>query len=108
MMASTRFGSRELDRTAIVLLIFVVSMLPYTSDFIFFHPDERHYVQGALNMLDTGEFLTPKTGEGEDRLTKPPIRRSNVVLPPPLGPSSTKYCPLSTVNETPSTALTSP
>ena len=73
MMASTRFGSRELDRTAIVLLIFVVSMLPYTSDFIFFHPDERHYVQGALNMLDTGEFLTPKTGEGEDRLTKPPI-----------------------------------
>lgn len=54
-----------------VLLAFVIGLLPYTADYLLYHPDERHYVDAGIRMLETGDYLTPRTAEGELRLKKP-------------------------------------
>lgn len=51
--------------------LFGLALAPLLVDHLLFHPDERHYVDAALNMLDTGDWLTPRTPEGELRLQKP-------------------------------------
>jgi 4-amino-4-deoxy-L-arabinose transferase-like glycosyltransferase len=50
---------------------FFVALLPMLVDQLLFHPDERHYVDGALQMLATGDWLTPSTADGAVRLQKP-------------------------------------
>ena len=54
-----------------LLLTFVAGLLPLTADYVLFHPDERHYVDAGIAMLENGDWLTPRTAEGELRLKKP-------------------------------------
>lgn len=54
-----------------LMLLFVLLVLPLAAAFVFYYPDERHYTDGALQMLQTGDWLTPRTAEGEPRLIKP-------------------------------------
>ncbi|PRD53162.1 ArnT family glycosyltransferase [Phyllobacterium myrsinacearum] len=59
---------------AILLAIaLILSLLPLASSLITHFPDERHYSNGAVIMLHTGEYLTPHTAEGNVRLKKPPF-----------------------------------
>lgn len=51
--------------------LFALALSPLLTDHVLFHPDERHYVDGGLAMLQTGDWLTPRTGNGELRLQKP-------------------------------------
>ena len=57
----------------LLLLTFVVCLVPLASDYIFFHPDERHYVDAGLKMLDSGDYLSPRRPDGGLRLKKPVI-----------------------------------
>lgn len=54
-------------------LALIVSLLPLASNLITHFPDERHYSNGAVIMLHTGDYLTPHTAEGDVRLKKPPL-----------------------------------
>lgn len=52
-------------------LMFVVCVLPYSFTYLKHHPDERHYTDAALEMVRTGDYLTPRTQYGELRFKKP-------------------------------------
>ena len=56
---------------AVVLLTFVVGLFPFTADYVLFHPDERHYADAGIRMLQSGDYLTPRTADGRLRLKKP-------------------------------------
>jgi len=56
-----------------LVLIFVLAALPFAATFALYYPDERHYTDGALMMLKDGDWLVPKTAEGEPRFEKPPL-----------------------------------
>ncbi len=53
------------------LALFFVGLFPFAYAFFLHYPDERHYVDGALQMLDNGDIWAPRTAEGELRLKKP-------------------------------------
>lgn len=50
---------------------YVLFLLPHAAGYIKHHPDERHYTDAGLRMVQTGDYLTPLTPEGELRLKKP-------------------------------------
>ncbi|MGR9071427.1 MAG: ArnT family glycosyltransferase [Gammaproteobacteria bacterium] len=53
------------------LILFFAGLLPYVAVFLLHFPDERHYVDGALRMLETGDYWLPQTATGELRFKKP-------------------------------------
>lgn len=56
---------------AALTALFVLGVAAFLPDHLLFHPDERHYVDAGLEMVATGDWLTPRTAEGELRLRKP-------------------------------------
>ena len=56
-----------------LILLFVTSLLPFAANYVLHHPDERHYTDGALLMLQTGDYCTPRTPEGNLRFHKPAV-----------------------------------
>lgn len=48
-------------------------MMPIGADMILHYPDERHYAYGGARMVETGDWLIPRTPDGEVRLKKPII-----------------------------------
>lgn len=58
---------------AIFVVAFLVAIFPFAESMILHYPDERHYSQGAALMMESGDYLTPRTGEEEVRLKKPPF-----------------------------------
>jgi 4-amino-4-deoxy-L-arabinose transferase-like glycosyltransferase len=58
---------------AVLAMTLFIGLLPFASTLIIHHPDERHYSDGAAIMLETGDWLTPRTGAGEVRVRKPPL-----------------------------------
>ena len=60
-------------RPLLHLFVFLIALLPFASSYTHIHPDERHYADGAIKMLETGDWLTPQTAYGETRLLKPVI-----------------------------------
>jgi 4-amino-4-deoxy-L-arabinose transferase-like glycosyltransferase len=54
-----------------IVSAFFFCWLPFAANFVTFHPDERHYTDGAMYMLHSGDYLTPYTPEGQPRLRKP-------------------------------------
>lgn len=54
-----------------LLATFLAGLLPLTAEYVLFHPDERHYVDAGIRMVQTGDYLTPRTAEGALRLKKP-------------------------------------
>lgn len=55
----------------LIVAAFAVALSPQLTDHLLFHPDERHYLDGGLEMLSTGDWWTPRTSTGEVRLHKP-------------------------------------
>jgi 4-amino-4-deoxy-L-arabinose transferase-like glycosyltransferase len=60
-------------RLLVLLGLWLLLTLPYLAMPLSLHPDERHYSIGAARMLDSGDFVVPRTAEGEVRLKKPPL-----------------------------------
>ena len=52
-------------------LLFVLALAPIAGNFIFFHPDETFYTNAPISMMQTGDVLTPRNGQGELRFNKP-------------------------------------
>jgi 4-amino-4-deoxy-L-arabinose transferase-like glycosyltransferase len=56
---------------AVVMAAFFAAMFPYVQNFTKHHPDERHYTDAAIQMVKSGDYLSPQTLNGELRLRKP-------------------------------------
>jgi len=54
-----------------LIVIFAVVALPFAATFALYYPDERHYTDGAMLMLQHGDWLSPHTGYGTLRFEKP-------------------------------------
>ncbi len=54
-----------------VPLLFLLFSAPLLLNYIYTHGDERHYVDAAVTMLQTGDYFTPYQGDGEPRFKKP-------------------------------------
>jgi len=55
---------------ALIGLLFA-GLLPYAANYVTHHPDERHYTNAAIEMLDSGDYLTPRYPDGTARFQKP-------------------------------------
>lgn len=55
----------------LLMAAFFFSLLPFVATFAKHHPDERHYTDAAIGMVHSGDYLSPKTAQGELRLKKP-------------------------------------
>ncbi|MCB1502779.1 MAG: phospholipid carrier-dependent glycosyltransferase [Bauldia sp.] len=68
-------SSRPLLRLlpAVLAAIYFAVMMPIGADMILHYPDERHYAYGGARMVETGDWLIPRTPQGEIRLKKPVI-----------------------------------
>jgi 4-amino-4-deoxy-L-arabinose transferase-like glycosyltransferase len=53
------------------IVIFAMVALPFAATFALYYPDERHYTDGAMHMLQHGDWLSPHTGSGAFRFEKP-------------------------------------
>lgn len=58
---------------AIIAAIYFAVMMPIGGAMILHYPDERHYAYGGARMVETGDWLIPRTPQGEIRLKKPVI-----------------------------------
>ena len=68
--AGKRWGKRVFG---IVLLIFFLVRLPVAAEYFIYHYDEHFYTDGALDMLDSGTYLSPRFADGRPRFNKPPL-----------------------------------
>ena len=57
----------------IVAAVYFAVMMPIGGQMILQYPDERHYAFGGAQMVETGDWLIPRTPQGEVRLKKPVI-----------------------------------
>jgi 4-amino-4-deoxy-L-arabinose transferase-like glycosyltransferase len=76
--ASDRPGppNNVISRTKLAVflaLALIVGLLPLGSSLVLHFPDERYYSNGAVIMMQSGDYLTPHTAEGDVRLKKPPF-----------------------------------
>lgn len=55
------------------IAVYFLLQLPFAATLVVMHPDERHYAHSASRMIETGEWLIPRTPTGELRLRKPII-----------------------------------
>ena len=61
-----------------LLAVFALALLPFAATFALPYPDERHYTDGAMQMLRDHDWLVPKTPESGTtnwlpRFHKPPL-----------------------------------
>ena len=56
-----------------VILIFALAALPFAATYALYYPDERHYTDGALEMMQGHGWLIPKNANGTPRFEKPPL-----------------------------------
>jgi 4-amino-4-deoxy-L-arabinose transferase-like glycosyltransferase len=56
-----------------VILLFALAALPFAATYALYYPDERHYTDGALQMLQGHGWLIPKNADGTPRFEKPPL-----------------------------------
>jgi 4-amino-4-deoxy-L-arabinose transferase-like glycosyltransferase len=56
-----------------VILLFALAALPFAATYALYYPDERHYTDGALQMLQGHGWLIPKNADGSPRFEKPPL-----------------------------------
>lgn len=56
-----------------LILIFALVALPLAATYALYYPDERHYTDGALRMLQQGHWLVPENADGTPRFQKPPL-----------------------------------
>ena len=57
----------------IVAAAYFAVMMPIGGQMILQYPDERHYAFGGAQMVETGDWLIPRTPQGEVRLKKPVV-----------------------------------
>ncbi len=53
------------------LAFLLVGVVPFTTSFVLFYPDERFYLDASLTMHESGDLLVPRNDDGSPRLIKP-------------------------------------
>ncbi len=70
-----RFSLSKLLKTdwlaLLLILTYLLLLAPYSLNFIFYMPDERHYADAAMYMLKHGGYLSPINPDGGYRFMKP-------------------------------------
>lgn len=56
-----------------IIAAFLILFAPLALNYNFYYPDEVHYNDAAVQMLNNGDYLTPYQGSGELRFNKPII-----------------------------------
>lgn len=54
-----------------ILAAFLILVGPMALNYNFYYPDEVHYTDAAITMIQNGDFFTPLQGNGELRFNKP-------------------------------------
>jgi len=69
----TDIGLVRGERTVLFLLValFFLAALPDLSTEVRYHGDERFYIDSAMRMVHTGDYLTPYYADGRPRFKKP-------------------------------------
>jgi 4-amino-4-deoxy-L-arabinose transferase-like glycosyltransferase len=57
----------------VLLGLFFLAGLPFAATYTQFYPDERHYFDGGLRMLEHHGWLIPQYPDGSPRFEKPPL-----------------------------------
>lgn len=65
------FKWRQSNGLLWVCLSFFLVATTIAREYVVHYPDERHYTDGALQMLKTGDLLTPCQADGTPRFRKP-------------------------------------
>ena len=66
------YSPRLTDTTVLaVVALFSLCLLPYVANYVWNHPDERHYTDAAITMTQTGDYLSPRAADGSLRFRKP-------------------------------------
>lgn len=60
-------------RMLFLVMLFALALSPLASTYLVHHPDERHYTDGAISMLSSGDWLTPHKPDGTPRFCKPGV-----------------------------------
>ena len=60
-----------MSRISLLILLFFAGLLPFAAEFVVHHPDERHYTDAAIVMLQGGDYLVPQHADGSPRFEKP-------------------------------------
>lgn len=69
--AGDRFRRSGLPAPWLLVAMFALALLPMTVWFVVHHPDERHYTDAGIAMVQTGDLLTPRRPDGSLRFNKP-------------------------------------
>lgn len=54
-----------------LMTLFFLGVLPFASYYVVHYPDERHYTDAGILMLESGDWLNPRKGNGDFRFNKP-------------------------------------
>ncbi|MDA0659655.1 MAG: phospholipid carrier-dependent glycosyltransferase [Planctomycetota bacterium] len=68
-----RFGWPAGKRLLLICVFFLLATVTIAREYVVHYPDERHYTDGALEMLRTGDLLTPCQADGTPRFRKPVV-----------------------------------
>lgn len=66
-----REAARSVVCAVLLAVAFLVAQWPLALVMRFHHPDERHYTDAAMLMVESGDYLTPRRYDGEPRPQKP-------------------------------------
>ncbi len=64
-------GWRQHWPVLLIIAAFFLTNLPVIPDYNRFHFDEHFYIDGSLQMIESGDYFTPKFEDGSDRFNKP-------------------------------------
>lgn len=68
-----RFPVRGWTAASVLVCVYFLILLPWGTTLVIQYPDERYYIHSAYGMIETGDYLIPRTQENELRLKKPII-----------------------------------
>lgn len=73
VLPKNRSGRHAALMIAMVAVVYCLALAPFAFNYLAYHPDERHYTDGAILMVDSGDYLTPRDPDGTPRFLKPAV-----------------------------------
>ncbi|MFO1022064.1 MAG: glycosyltransferase family 39 protein [Planctomycetales bacterium] len=70
---SDSLGRRSALAILAIAFVYCLALAPLAVTYLAYHPDERHYTDGAILMVHSGDYLTPRDPDGTPRFLKPAI-----------------------------------
>ena len=58
-MSFQNLKTQVLSRPEVLCVVMLLGLLPLICQYVLFHPDEQHYVDAGVKMIESGDYLTP-------------------------------------------------